>query len=152
MGEICKPTESGCARLQVLMFSAFPVHHEFPPRSNNSLASLTLVAKYGLPPRSGWFNNINFLWFFLILSLAACGLPNVLSLSSRINAASFLVIFCSNPPLQNALPIALIDSGFFHLRNATNPARPRKAAVAIPTPANTVDAIFTNSKERSFTR
>lgn len=73
--------------------------HEFPPFSNNSFASLTLVARYGLPPRSGWLSNISFLWFFLILSLATCGFPSVLSLSSRINAASFLVIFGSNPPL-----------------------------------------------------
>ena len=27
--------------------------------SSNSFASLTLVAKYGLPPRSGWFNSMS---------------------------------------------------------------------------------------------
>ncbi len=34
-----------------------PLNHEF--FSKNSFASFTLVAKYGLPPRSGWLSSIS---------------------------------------------------------------------------------------------
>lgn len=36
--------------------------------SKNSFASLTLVAKYGLPPRSGWFNSMRVRCAFRIFS------------------------------------------------------------------------------------
>jgi len=36
--------------------------------SKNSFASLIFVAKYGLPPRSGWFSNISCRCFFRIIS------------------------------------------------------------------------------------
>ena len=37
--------------------------------SRNSFASLIFVARYGLPPRSGWLSSISCLWFFRTLSL-----------------------------------------------------------------------------------
>ena len=40
--------------------------HEF--FSRNSFASLTFVARYGLPPRSGWFSIMSVRWFFRIFS------------------------------------------------------------------------------------
>ena len=39
--------------------------------SRNSFASLTFVARYGLPPRSGWFSSISCRWFFRIFSLVS---------------------------------------------------------------------------------
>lgn len=36
--------------------------------SKNSFASLTLVARYGLPPRSGWLSNIRVRWALRTLS------------------------------------------------------------------------------------
>lgn len=98
------------------------------PFSINSFASLILVAKYGLPPRSGWFSSIICRCFLRIISRVAprslyqknspvsivfiC--PNHTRQPlccnswegegktyevSRINAASRLVICFSNPPL-----------------------------------------------------
>lgn len=40
----------------------------YPVFSNSSFASLIFVARYGLPPRSGWFSNIICRCFFLIIS------------------------------------------------------------------------------------
>lgn len=37
--------------------------------SKNSFASFTLVARYGLPPRSGWLSSISVRWAFLTFSL-----------------------------------------------------------------------------------
>jgi hypothetical protein len=53
--------------------------------SRNSFASFTFVARYGLPPRSGWFNIINVRWFLRIRSLVSCrSLLNLLATSSDI--------------------------------------------------------------------
>ena len=77
-----------------------PLHHEF--FSRNSFASLTFVARYGLPPRSGWFNNINCRWFFRILSFV-----NILSLhplrqlaisSSQVHLNARTLTVISKPP------------------------------------------------------
>jgi hypothetical protein len=38
------------------------------PFSRNSLASLIFVARYGLPPQSGWFRSISCLCFLRTIS------------------------------------------------------------------------------------
>lgn len=37
--------------------------------SRNSFASFTFVARYGLPPLSGWLSNMRLRWAFRTLSL-----------------------------------------------------------------------------------
>ena len=97
------------------------------PFSINSFASLIFVAKYGLPPRSGWFSSIICRCFLRIISRVAPrslyqnSPVSIVSICpkhtrqplccnswegegktyevSRINAASRLVICFSNPPL-----------------------------------------------------
>lgn len=68
--------------------------NQFAPFSRNSLASFIFVARYGLPPRSGWLRSINDRCRFLINSLFT---PR--SEVPRINAASLRFICFSNPPL-----------------------------------------------------
>ena len=66
----------------------------YPFRSRNSFASFTLLARYGLPPLSGWLASIRARWFFRIFSFVS-----VRSLRSRIKDASRLFILGSKPPL-----------------------------------------------------
>ena len=56
--------------------------------SRNSFASLTFVARYGLPPRSGWFSSISCRWFFRIFSLVSMRslMPTTSALHSRISS------------------------------------------------------------------
>lgn len=81
----------------------------------NSLASLIFVAKYGLPPRSGWLSSIICRCFLRIISFVmprsldeyqhqhwdASSVPwNIPAYGiSKTNAASRLFIVFSNPPL-----------------------------------------------------
>lgn len=85
--------------------------------SKKSLASLIFVAKYGEPPRSGWFNNMILRCASFTLALVTADSLNiavclqtrsgiirqysVTNLKPRIKAASRLFILGSNPPLWN---------------------------------------------------
>src|SRR4051812_41372785 len=86
------------------------------PFSKNSFASFTLVAKYGLPPRSGWFSSISVRCALRILSLVMArslsptsasgiaeehevGMEIGTYLRDNIRDASRLFIRGSKPPL-----------------------------------------------------
>lgn len=73
------------------------IHRPFPSVfSNRSFASLILLARYGEPPRSGWFASMICRWasFSLLRSIGP-------SLSPRMAIASFLSIFARNPPFAH---------------------------------------------------
>ena len=88
-----------------------------PVFSSSSFASLILLARYGLPPRSGWLLSISCRWFFLTFAFVrpfSLFFPPLSALQSsshhqdaggntylneRINTASRLFILDSKPPL-----------------------------------------------------
>lgn len=87
--------------------------------SKNSFASFTFVARYGLPPRSGWLSSISVRWAFRTFSLVTARslwepvspflfapVESVAFWSNqgthfreRIRVASFLFMRGSKPPL-----------------------------------------------------
>lgn len=63
------PTRHSLPTTTLPTFLSFPCNYPQPFFSKNSFASLTLVAKYGLPPRSGWFSIMSVRWFLRMRSL-----------------------------------------------------------------------------------
>ena len=101
--ESIKATISSCSRLLIklhlqarlramqkpVFYNPVRETHKCPELfSRNSFASLTFVARYGLPPRSGWFNNISCRWFFRIFSLVSMRslIPPTSALRPRISS------------------------------------------------------------------
>jgi hypothetical protein len=68
------------------LYTSFPTRSNyFISFSNSSFASLTLVARYGLPPRSGWLFNIRPRCFFRSSSFVTPrSLPFVSTLMSSL--------------------------------------------------------------------
>lgn len=59
--------------------------------SSNSFASLTLVAKYGLPPRSGWLRSMSVRWALRTLSLVMDRSLQVNGISLHCKVLSFML-------------------------------------------------------------
>lgn len=90
---MCKPAQRlAKSKSQCIMHCTAFEHIyliQLAPFSKNSFASLIFVARYGLPPRSGWFNSISCRCFLRIISFvmprsllrACCQLPPVLRLA-----------------------------------------------------------------------
>jgi hypothetical protein len=74
--------------------------------SKNSFASLILLAKYGLPPLSGWFNNMSCLCFLRRRSLL---MP--LSLFGNKSASVFIHIVSKTHHRVSTLPSYLNAPG-----------------------------------------